>query len=73
MGWSDLGVAIELTNLVGLRRQLLDEGLDCPADKLWRALLDLAYVLVRLHDRLDALEWQLFPESLLHFLCMSMS
>ena len=66
MTGSDLRIVVLHTEVMSLVCNLLDECLDGPANELGGALLNLADLFVRLHDRLDALDWQLFAHSFLH-------
>ena len=65
--WSDLCIIIFYAYFVSMGGNLFNKCLDDPTYKLWCALLNFANLLIRLHDRLDALQGQLLSVSLFHF------
>ena len=54
MAGCDFGILVVLSQLVTLDGDILYESLDGPCYQLWGGLLDLANLLVSLHDLLDA-------------------
>ena len=66
MAGCDFGILVVLSQLVTLDGDILYESLDGPCYQLWGGLLDLANLLVCLHDLLDAVQWQFLSIALLH-------
>ena len=71
MTGSDLAVPVRLAKLMRLSGDFFDKRLESPPNQLRSSLLDLANLLVGLHDRFDALKRQLLSKSLFHFLLIN--